>query len=82
MLGAFLLPVDAHDPPAIAVVKQLYAIDSAHERLRIISVVARFVRAPNMSNVSELFGAPDDFFFEESVLGHILFHAGDETFYV
>jgi hypothetical protein len=32
MLCAFLLPIDAYDPPAIAIVKQLYAIDSAHER--------------------------------------------------
>src|SRR2546421_7415431 len=82
ILYALLLPIDIYDPPAIAVVKQLYAIDSAHERFRIVFAVTRFIRAPDVSDVSELFGATRNFFFEKSVLGKIRFHACDETFYV
>jgi hypothetical protein len=40
MLGAFMLPVNTHDPPASTVVKQLNAVNAAHKRLRIIGVVA------------------------------------------
>jgi hypothetical protein len=32
--------------------------------------------------VSKPFGVPGNFFFEESVLGKIWFHTGDETIYV
>ena len=44
--------------------------------------MTRFVRAPDVSDVSELFGAPGDFFFKKSLLGKIRFHARDETIYV
>ena len=79
---AFLLPKDIYDPPTVAIVKQLDGVNSAAERFRIVFVMTRFIRAPDMSDVSELFGAPGNFFFEKSVLGKIRFHACDETFYV
>src|SRR5581483_3853545 len=79
---AFLLPIDIYDPPAMAVVKQLDAVDSAHERFEILLVMTRFVRTPYVSDVSELFGVPGDFLFEKSVLGKVWFHTGDETIHV
>jgi len=82
MLRAFVLPIYAHDPPASAVVEQLNAVNSAHKRLRIIGVVARFVRAPNVSNAPKLFRPPRNLLFKKTALGHNLFHPGDETFYV
>ena len=82
MRGTFLLPIDRRDPPAIAVVEQLNAVDPARERFGIIYIVARFVRAPDMRDMPELFGAPPNFFFEKSVLSKIRFHARDETIYV
>jgi hypothetical protein len=38
MLRAFVLPINAHDPPTRAVVEQLNAVNAAHKRLRIIGV--------------------------------------------
>jgi hypothetical protein len=40
MLGAFVLPVNTHDPPTMTVVEQLNTVNAAHKRLRIIGVVA------------------------------------------
>ena len=74
-----MLPVDGHDPPATAVVEQLNAVDSAHERFGIVAFVARLVRAPNMRDVTELLGATRNFLFEESILFDIIADARDET---
>src|SRR4029453_13644155 len=82
MLRAFLLPIDVYDPPAIAIVKQLYAVDSANERFGIVRVMTRFIHAPDVSDMSELFGAPGNFLLVKSIFGKIRFHAGDETIYV
>jgi hypothetical protein len=38
MLRTFVLPVNADDPPARAVVEQLSAVNAAHKLLRIIGV--------------------------------------------
>ena len=56
MLWALVLPVDGHDPPAAAVVEQLNAVDSAHERFGIVVFVARLVCAPNMRDPTKLLG--------------------------
>ncbi len=82
ILCTFLLPIDVYDPPASAIVKQLDAVNSARERLRIVRVMTRFIDAPDVSDVSELFSASGNFLFERSVLGNIRFHAGDESIYV
>ena len=79
MRATFVLPVDGHDPPASAVIKQLNAVNPAHKPFRIICVLARFVRAPDMRDMSEFLGAPRDFFFVESVLLHVIANACDEA---
>jgi len=35
----FLLPKDVYDPPTIAIVKQLYAVDSAYEWFGIVYIL-------------------------------------------
>src|SRR6266487_3638588 len=82
MRRTFVLPIDVYDPPTSAIVEQLNAVNAAHKRCGIIGIVARLVCAPDVSNVSELFGAPGNFLFVKSLLGKIRFHAGDETIYV
>ncbi len=79
MLRTFVLPIDGDDPPATAAVEQLDAIDPPHERFGIIYVVARFVRAPDMRDMSELFGAPRNFALKESVLLQEIPDARDEA---
>ncbi len=79
MRGTFVLPIDGHDPPATTVVEQLDAIDPPHERFGIIYVVARFVRAPDMGDMPELFGAPRNFALKESVLLQVIPDARDEA---
>lgn len=61
------VPKDADDPPALAVVEQLEAIDAARER-SLTGGMARFVAAENLSNVAKGLDAIDDGAFEETVL--------------
>ena len=68
MLSALVLPVNGQDPPALAVIKKLKAVDAAHERRGIAWIVTRFVRAPNVSDPAKLFGAPRDFCFVKALL--------------
>ena len=79
MLRALVLPVNGHDPPAIAVVEQLDAVDSAHERFGIVVFVTRLVRAPDMCDVTELLAATRNFLFEESILFDVIAYARDEA---
>lgn len=53
MLRALVLPVNANDPPTTLIVEQLNAVDSAHERFRIIGIVARLVCTPHMRDSPE-----------------------------
>ncbi len=64
---ALVLPVNTHNPPTPSVVEKLNAIDPAHERFSVARVVTRFVRAPDVSDTAELFGATRNFFFVESM---------------
>src|SRR5438094_10211430 len=82
MLRALLLPVNGHNPPAVAVVEQLNAVDSADERFGIVVFVARLVRAPNMRDLTKLLGATRNFLFVKSVLRKIRFHTRNEAIYV
>jgi hypothetical protein len=82
MLWALMLPVNGHDPPAAAVVEQLNAVDSAHERFGIVVFVARLVPAPNMRDLTKLLGATRNFLFVKSVLRKIRPHTRNETIYV
>src|SRR6188472_608389 len=79
MLRALLLPIDRHDPPTTAVMEQLNAVDPANERFGIVRVVAGFVRAPDMCDVPELFGAPCNYLLVKPVLGKIRFHTRNEA---
>ncbi len=68
VLGALVLPINGQDPPAPAVIEKLKAVDAAHERLGIARIVTRFVRAPNVSDPTKLFGAPCDLRFVKALL--------------
>jgi hypothetical protein len=65
---ALVLPVNGQDPPAIAVIEKLKAVDTTHEWLGIAQIVTRFVSAPNVSDSAELFGSPRDFCLVETLL--------------
>ena len=80
VLRTFLLPVDRQDPPAVSVVEKLNAIDPAHEWLRIVRIVTRFIRAPDMRDLAELFDSPRDFLFVESGFLESLLGSCDEAF--
>jgi len=64
---AFVLPINAHNPPTTAVIEKLDAVNSAHKWLSVARVVTRFVCAPNVRNLPELFDAPGDFLFVETL---------------
>lgn len=68
MLCTFVLPIDGNDPPTTAIIKELDTVDPAHKRFGIFRGMTRFVRAPEMRDMPELFGAPRNLFFEKSVL--------------
>ncbi len=79
---ALVLPVNTHNPPTPSVVEKLNAIDPAHERFSVARVVTRFVRAPDVSDTAELFGATRNFFFVESMFRKKRFRARNETIYI
>ena len=68
MFRALVLPVNGQDPPALAVIKKLKAVDATHERRGIAWIMTRLVRAPNVSDPAKLFGAPGDFCFVKTFL--------------
>src|SRR5205085_12569535 len=61
------LPEDADDPPTLAVVHQLDAVDAARERPGVCGLVAAFVRAPRVDDVAVGFGAARDLFLVEAL---------------
>jgi hypothetical protein len=79
VLSALVLPVNGEDPPALAVIKKLKAVDAAHKRLGIVCIVTRFVSAPNVGDSAKLFGAPRDFCFVKPFLKKRL-HPRDVSF--
>ena len=79
MRGILVLPVDRQDPPAVAIIEELKAVDPAHERLRVARIVTRFVSAPNVSNPAKLFGSPGDLLFEKAFVKK-WFYPRDVTF--
>src|SRR6476659_5585030 len=70
VLFVFTLPEHRNDPPALAVVHQLNAVDAAREWLFFVFGVARFVSAEEVGNTAEFFDAPGHFTFKETVLFH------------
>src|SRR5258705_13076435 len=79
VLRALVLPVNRQDPPAFAVMKKLKAVNAAHEGRGIAWIVARFVRAPNVSDSAKLFAAPRDFRFVKASIQK-WFRSRDVTF--
>src|SRR2546430_17495420 len=77
VFGAFVLPINADDPPPRAIIEQLEAVDPAHERIGILGIVPRLVRAPDMSDSAKLLGSSHDFFFKKTVPSKIPLHAID-----
>src|SRR5437588_11756179 len=63
------LPEDADDPPALAVVHQLDAVDAAREGLRVVGLVAALIRAPGVDDVAVGLDAARDLPFVEALLG-------------
>ena len=59
--------------------EQLNAVDPAHERFGVVCVVARFVRAPDLRDVPELFGTPCNFLLVKPVLGKKRFYTLNEA---
>jgi len=68
VLRALVLPVNGQDPPPLAVIEKLKAVNAAHERRGIAWIMTRFVRAPNMSDPAKLFGAPRNFCLVKALL--------------
>src|SRR5437763_1182272 len=62
--------------------EELEGIDSAHERLRIVGRMARFVRAPHMRNVAELLGHARNLLFIEALLGKEWLHPSNVTLHI
>src|SRR2546423_6245466 len=69
------LPEDADDPPALAVVHQLDAVDAAREGLRVVGLVATFVCAPGVDDVAVGFDAARDLLLVEALSGEKLARA-------
>src|SRR5260370_6677962 len=80
MRGILVLPVDRQNPPALAVVEKLNAVDSAHEWFRIVRVVARLVGAPHVRDLTKLLNTTRDFLFVESIFLENRVSSRDEAF--
>lgn len=70
IIRALFVPEDADDPPALAVVEKLKAVDAAREG-RFAEGVAGFVAAEDLSDVAEGFDAAVDGRFEKTVLEEV-----------
>src|SRR6266403_880720 len=76
IIGALLVPKNAYDPPALAIVCQLKTVDATGER-RCPRVVPGFVAAKDMGDVAKGLDATDDRTFEKTMLGEVTASAGD-----
>lgn len=70
VVGALFIPENTDDPPALAVVEKLKAVDPAREG-RFASSVTRFVAAEDLSDVTESLDAVHDRVFKETVLEEV-----------
>ena len=64
----FSLPEYSDDPPTLAVIHQLHAVNSTLKRFRVVRTVARFVGAENVSNVAKHFRLPRCLLFVKAFL--------------
>src|SRR5437879_9741268 len=65
--STLLVPQNAHDPPAVAVIEQLNAVDAAGEG-RLSGSVPGFMAAKNLRDVSKGLNGTHDGALEEGVL--------------
>lgn len=70
IVGPLFVPEDADDPPALAVIEELNAVDAAREG-RFAGVVARFIAAEDLRDVAEGFDAAVNGRFEKTVLEEV-----------
>src|SRR5882672_8468497 len=70
IVGALLVPEDADNPPALAIVGQLDAVDAAGEG-RLTGGAAGFVAAEDVGDVAKRLDAADDRTLEKTVLCEI-----------
>ena len=68
ILFVLTLPEDRHNPPALAVVHQLNAVDTSLKRLRIIWSVARLIGTEDVSYLAEHLCLPRCFFLVKAFL--------------
>ena len=66
----FALPEYCDDPPALSVVHQLNAVDTARKGFFLVLRVARFVGAEEVGDAAEFFGPAGNLALEETVLFH------------
>ena len=66
----FALPEYCDDPPALSVVHQLNAVDTARKGFFLVLRVARFVGAEEVGDAAEFFGPAGNLTLEETVLFH------------
>src|SRR5437867_1319379 len=80
VVRAFLVPEDADDPPAFAIVGQLDAVNAAGEG-RFTGGVAGFVAAEDLGDVAKRLDAADDRALEKAMLCEIAAGARYITFH-
>src|SRR2546427_6228679 len=77
--STLLVPQNAHDPPAVAVIEQLNAVDAASEG-RLSGSVPGFIAAKNLRDVSIGLNATHDGALEEGVLREVIASQPDVIF--
>ena len=68
ILFVFTLPEDRHNPPTLAVVHQLNAVDAALKGFRVVFRMAGFISAKDMRDVAEPLYLPRRLALEKSFL--------------
>jgi hypothetical protein len=76
IIRALLVPEDVDDPPTLAIVEELKAVDATREG-RFAGVVVGFVAAEDLSDVAEGLDTAIDGRFEKTVLEEVSAAAGD-----
>src|SRR6266850_469603 len=80
IVGTLLVPEDADDPPALAIVDQLETVDAAGEG-RLTGSAAGLVAAEDVGNVAKRLDAADDRTLEKAMLSEIAAGARYITFH-
>ena len=70
IIRPLFVPEDADDPPTLAIIEKLQAIDPARKGL-FAGVMAGFITAENLSDIAEGFDAAVDGRFEKTVLEEV-----------